>query len=285
MQPKNMKHIHFDTEKDFSLLPFLFNDELLLDCAPRWCMSLKKAGSMRFRWNEVNDNRKKLEQIVGREKSIVPLELIHSKIVYDVKKASDTFGKQGDGIITQNKNLVPSVTVADCMPIFLFDVRTKVFGVVHSGWKGTGIIEDAIFLAKKNYGATTETLCVALGPHIHSCCYLVTKERAQFFEKNFTSACIKKYEMQGSPLENWNTTGEELFTLSLKDANIFVLEKCGVPNSNIIVSDDCTCCDSHFGSFRRETLENTSCTNCVTTKDALIENQKFTVQAAFCLYP
>ncbi|MBR7064007.1 MAG: hypothetical protein IKI31_02505, partial [Treponema sp.] len=78
-----MKHIHLDTEKDFSLLPFLFNDELLLDSAPLWCMSLKKAGSMRFRWNEENDNRKKLEQIVGREKSIVPLELIHSKIVYD----------------------------------------------------------------------------------------------------------------------------------------------------------------------------------------------------------
>ena len=36
------------------------------------------------------------------------------------------------------------------MPLYLYDPVTGVFGIVHSGWKGTGIVVDAIELAKNN---------------------------------------------------------------------------------------------------------------------------------------
>ena len=52
-------------------------------------------------------------------------------------------------MITKNPSLMPVVTVADCMPLYLYDSVSGVFGVVHSGWKGTGIIGEALNLAKK----------------------------------------------------------------------------------------------------------------------------------------
>src|SRR5574344_1113640 len=71
----------------------------------KWGMTLLSAGSMRFRWNENNSNRTFLLNEIAAEnnkKDIVPIELIHSRIVYDVKNISDTFEKTGDGIITSN---------------------------------------------------------------------------------------------------------------------------------------------------------------------------------------
>ena len=114
---------------------------------PLWGMTMKAAGSMRFRWNETNPNRDQfLAELCalfggaekGGQKKAVPLELIHSKIVYEAREACDTLNKQGDGIVTQNPSLVPVVTAADCVPLYFYDAGTGAFGAAHSGWKGTG---------------------------------------------------------------------------------------------------------------------------------------------------
>ena len=80
-------------------------------------------------------------------KTVSQVQLDHTKIVFDVEKQSDTNEKTGDGIITQNRGLLTVVTVADCVPVFLFDSESGFFGVVHSGWKGTGIVKNAVQLA------------------------------------------------------------------------------------------------------------------------------------------
>ena len=93
--------------------------------APVAGMTLRAAGTMRFRWNETNPTRQLLLQKIRGSREIVPVELIHSHIVYDVHNASDTHNLQGDGIITRNRNLLPVVTVADCMPVFVYDTKQK----------------------------------------------------------------------------------------------------------------------------------------------------------------
>lgn len=264
---------------------------------PVCAMTLRAAGSMRFRWAEKNPVRDKMfSQICGDfaefadltnftvcvgTKTPVPVQLDHTHIVYDVKNAGDTYQKIGDGIITTNRELVPTITVADCVPIFLFDPVTGVFGIVHSGWKGTGIIADAIELARENYGARACDFRVIIGPHIHDCCYIVDDKRAKWFSENFTPECVRPLE--NGTLVDWkfgdddNTLGKlydcntwpvKLYRLSLARANLAVLEKAGVPFQNINVYDDCTCCDTQFGSNRRETKENG-------------RPDLFTVQAAF----
>lgn len=243
--------------------------------APIAGMTLRTAGSMRFRWNETNPVRNQMLSDLSSSRTFVPVELIHSHIVYDVKKPEDTFKLQGDGIITANHNLIPTVTVADCMPLYMWDSVSQVFGIVHSGWKGTGIIADAIELAAKEYGSKPQDFCVILGPHIQDCCYIVNQERADFFAQNFGADCVRPLEEggkcycggRGFPIA-WNNGGGQLYRLSLKKANLFALEKAGIKAENINVIDECTCCNEKFGSNRRETVLNGL-------------PDKFTVQAAF----
>lgn len=236
-----------------------------LEQGPICGMTTIKDGTMRFRWNETNSNRNAVFQKIcsannWQNHSVCPVELIHSKIVYDVKDINDTKNLQGDGIITINRNIIPTVTVADCVPIYLYNPEKKVFGIVHSGWKGTGIIQNAIELCNKNYGTKTQDFCIVIGPHIRDCCYIVNQERADYFSTNFTPDCIKPLEQggqcycggKGLPVV-WNNGGGQLYRLSLLKANLAVLEKLGIKKENIQVIDQCTCCNQELGSNRRET--------------------------------
>lgn len=264
---------------DFITFPFIRNG-ITLDNkdAPVCGLTVLSCGSMRFRWNEENILRQtKLTEIsqLFDGKTFVPVELNHTKIVYDVKNSDDTKGFVGDGIITLNRNLIPTVTVADCVPIYFFDPITRVFGIVHSGWKGTGIIKEALELAHKNYNAQPQNFCVAIGPHIHECCYIVDSVRAKYFSDNFGTECLKPLEQNVHV--DWkfsqSCTEKKLYRLSLAKANLFILQKLGIPKENIFIHEDCTCCskNSFYGSNRRETLE-TGKSDC------------FTAQAAFIVY-
>lgn len=261
-----------DAEKKFVTEKFYRNGMAIEGAV--WGMTLKALGSMRFRWAEHNQNRVDvLEHIAGAfgNKCIVPVELDHTKIVYPIQSEKDTDQKIGDGLITVNSELMPVVTVADCMPIFLFEQETGFFGVVHSGWKGTGIVSEAVNLAVKHYGAKVQNISVALGPHIHDCCYVVNKQRALWFTENFTPDCVTPVK-EGEPLcrgaaSNWDSGAGPLYRLSLLKANLSVLEKAGIRDENIVVADNCTCCNEIFGSNRRETSLGDT----------------FTVQAAFTI--
>lgn len=267
---------------------------------PLWGMTLKAAGSMRFRWNETNPNRDQfLAELCARfggaekggQKQAVPLELIHSKIVFDVKEAGDIFQRQGDGIVTQNPSLVPVVTAADCVPLYFYDAGTGAFGAAHSGWKGTGIAAEVVALMKKNYGSDPRDILAAIGPHIHDCCYLVDKERAKYFSDNFGSDCVQKLSQAqdggvqeaGGP----GLFGQEknsfqaqdsggLYRLSLLRANLNVLAAAGALEENIVAAKNCTACEERFGSFRREAAA-------LADRPGLDKSRLFTTQAAFVI--
>ena len=228
----------------FLQVPFFFGSQPIVSpTAPRWGMTLCAAGSLRFRWNEQNEKRVLLsEMFPGKE--IAPIELIHSKIVVEAECAADTKNIQADGIISKNRNIVPTVTVADCVPIFLFDTVSGAFGIFHSGWKGTGIVAEGVKLMGERFGTKPKNVAAAIGPHIGSCCYAVDEERAGFFKAHFGEKSV--------------VMRAEKPMLSLTEANLFVLKNAGIQDENIVVSTDCTCCTKSasgkpiFGSFRRE---------------------------------
>lgn len=256
------------SEKNYAVSRFARNGKTAQEPAV-WGMTVRAAGSMRFRWNEENPAREKLLSEIAFPRAAVSVQLDHTKIVYLIEEKNEIFQKIGDGIITHNKNLMPVVTVADCMPIYFSDNETGFFGVVHSGWKGTGIAAEAINLAEKKYGARRENIAVALGAHIRNCCYIVNKERADYFSRNFTAECVEPLKDGELPLEGaasgWNSGSGQLFRLSLEKANLAVLEKAGIRDENIVIAKNCTCHNSLFGSNRRETSIG----------------KTFTVQAAF----
>lgn len=271
-----------------ALIPFCHNGRLLEDGAPLWGMTLLASGSMRFRWNETNSNRDAVLKLIFGTRQPVPVELIHSKTVYDVVSASDTELKTGDGILTADRNLVPVITVADCMPLFIYDVKKGITGAFHSGWRGTGIVGEGIRMAVERYGSDSADICAAIGPHIRDCCYIIEESRAAWFSENFTPECV--VPLEDGILENGNALDvltvknffsqgkEKLFRLSLEKANLSVLSKCGIKDENIIIAGDCTCSSSVFGSFRRQAAFNE---NLPTTEE---KSRGFTVQAAFVMW-
>lgn len=273
-----MKIVKLDNSisKKYALFPF-FKNGRPVESGQKWGMTLKSSGSMRFRWNEENSLRKEtLLEIAALERESLPprniasIELIHSKDVLVIENENDSWKKCADGIITNNSDLMPVVTVADCVPLYFFDSKNNAFGIVHSGWKGTGIAENAINLMKERFSTSTDNLCVAIGAHIHKCCYIVNQERANFFMNTFSANCvspIKDNEKRTSKI-NWNYGEGAAFRLSLLEANLFLLSKCGVKDENIAVLDECTCCNTNFGSNRRQNANG---------------EPSFTVQAAFVL--
>ncbi|MCQ2589526.1 MAG: polyphenol oxidase family protein [Treponema sp.] len=266
-----------DCTQNYAVFPFM-KDGKPLENAPVCGLTLKKAGSMRFRWNETNTHRDNTLKAIaekvsgGKNIQIAPVELIHSQIVYKAESEKDVHLLQGDGIISSQKNFMPVVTVADCMPLYIYDTKTGAYGIVHSGWKGTGIVANAIKQMESEYGTQVQDVCVILGPHIRNCCYIVNEERARYFTETFTKECVGQLEEGGKCYcggrglkIDWDNGQGQLYRLSLEKANLAVLEKIGVPSENITICQDCTCCNLVFGSNRRETAEG----------------ETFTVQAAW----
>ena len=126
---------------------------------------------------------------------------------------------------------------------------------------------------KKRWGAESSSVCAAIGAHIHDCCYIVGEERAAYFMQEFGEECCALTGAEetlcagaAAAVSGWNTGSGRVYRLSLEKANLSVLERCGILPENIVILDECTCCNTFFGSNRRETAGG---------------NASFTVQAAF----
>ncbi len=214
-------------------------------------MSLRGAGTMGASYQTSHPNRLRFfkNHNVPADR-VVGLKQIHSKRVWTAEEAKDpaarnallsnsagvsAFPPEGDGLVAAGEESVLSVTVADCLPVFLYHFSGSPYGVVHSGWKGTGIAAEAVRRMRTLYGAAPEELRAVVGPGIGPCCYAVNKERADFFKKSWGEETVSK---------------RERWYIDLKKANCVILEESGV--NDITVFDSCTCCHTGFGSYRRE---------------------------------
>lgn len=148
-----------------------------------------------------------------------------------------------DGLATADAGLALSVTVADCMPVLLFDSRTKAIALLHSGWKGTGIVSRALELMAECWGTRPADVAAALGPCIGPCCYDVDEERAAVFEARFGADAAAA---GGAAVRRSGGRAH----LDLRWANIGILARAGVPDATLC--DACTYEDIRLGSFRRE---------------------------------
>ncbi|MEM5948523.1 polyphenol oxidase family protein [Spirochaetia bacterium 38H-sp] len=154
---------------------------------------------------------------------------VHGKEIVDASSFFPGREPSADGLFCTDASLVCGVTVADCMPVWIFREDGTAWGIVHSGWKGTGIagiLADSLGDGKK---------VAVLGPSIRSCCYEVDTERAWSFAADFGEEAVVERE--------------DGFYLDLAAANRSLLEERGL---TVYTVDACTCCDMRFGSYRRE---------------------------------
>jgi len=147
--------------------------------------------------------------------------------------AADT---AADGMIAGDAEDVLCVTVADCLPVFLIPRDGRLPALLHSGWRGTGIVADALACLGRRYSRCPGTYHAIVGPGIGPCCYDVPAERALRFRERFGPETAEASGARGR--------------IDLRAANMALLGDAGV--AGITVYDDCTACSPALLSFRAE---------------------------------
>ena len=200
-------------------------------------MTRLAAGSVGPSYDTGNKNRlAALEQLGLESERVRFVTQRHTRDVIPPEAWSACPQTEGDGLIAVEASDCIAVTAADCMPVFLHDEQRGIRALLHSGWKGTGIVLEALRMMEDRYGSRPSDVTAVIGPSIGSCCYNVDRGRAEQFSLEWGGAASVR-------------RGEEYF-LSLKDANMLALERAGV--RRIVDAWQCTSCGGNFGSFRRE---------------------------------
>jgi hypothetical protein len=184
----------------------------------------------------VERNRRRFFTQVGISEHdlAVPLQC-HSNSVLKV----DTPGeyKECDALITNTTHVALVVTVADCVPILLFDPINKAIGAIHAGWRGTIglIVKRAVEKMKAEFRTDAAQMFAYIGPSAGVCCYEVGREVAVMFGNKVVPYDKKK------------------IFIDLKKENTHQLLQQGVLGNNIEVSTSCTICEKGlFHSYRRD---------------------------------
>jgi len=207
-------------------------------------ISLHQSGHMSFPLRgELPDRERYFESLGLSQERIFALVQTHSRIVVNVT-ADDPHEYaeiKADGLVTSLPGAILSVTVADCLPILVWSDASPVFCLLHSGWKGTGIVRDAVGMLESLYSTGPGDIHACIGPGIGACCYAVPEERYEQFRNVFGVGCVKRRDNE--------------FFLDLKAANIRLLDEAGAASCDVVT--DCTCCGPFppglkLGSYRRD---------------------------------
>ena len=143
-----------------------------------------------------------------------------------------------DGVFTDEKDIVCSIQVADCMPIYFAHSSKNVYGLVHAGWRGLvyGILESTSQLIFKN-GYKLHDFEVFIGPSIQKCCFEVRDD----IVGNFKIGCVSPIQENGK------------YNVDLQYQACREMIQMGFKKNQIKVSTECTYCSQEkYHSFRRD---------------------------------
>lgn len=151
---------------------------------------------------------------------------------------------ESDAIITNQRNILIGILVADCFPVILYDHRKRVSGVIHLGWRGVaaGLLGRTIKAMGEVFGSQASDLKVAVGPGIAAHSYEVDRPvRDQFRQGTDQWGRIAKETSLG----HWQ--------LDLQKSILLQLDEVGVDRPAVDVVKECTCCHKEtFFSHRRD---------------------------------
>ena len=151
---------------------------------------------------------------------------------------------ESDALITNQRNILVGILVADCFPVILYDPQRHVVGVVHLGWRGTatGLLGRTVNAMREIFGCQPGDLCAAVGPGIAAHSYEVDRPVRDAFR-------------QGT--DQWGRIAREVslghWQLDLQASILLQLEGVGVASTAVDLVRECTCCHKEtFFSYRRD---------------------------------
>ena len=208
-------------------------------------ISEKKDGSTKFSGDKKDEIVRKTREIfikkIGVDPSdVVSASLVHgARIVWAGRKDRGKAVSGADGLLTKEKDIFLSVTIADCLPVFLFDKKGKVVGLIHAGWRGISqhILRKAV---REMQDGPRNNIIARIGPGI----------------------CPRHFEIKEDALKKLSDYSECVIRergrifFDLKRAARNDLKDAGIAESNINTDKECTFClrDKYF-SLRREKEE------------------------------
>ena len=194
------------------------------------------------------NNIKKNLNLVSRKmkvksKNLILMHQTHSNKVFEIKKNDFKRKIYADAMLTRNKGLALGVVTADCVPILLYDKKSKFIGCIHAGWKGaiSNIIKNTI--SRINKIEPNSKIYASIGPCIGKKNYEVDND---FFNKFILkSPKNKKYFTKKSKTK-------KLFNLRLFVADKLAEQKVRFDHVNYDTFDE----KNKFFSYRRSKILN-----------------------------
>ncbi|MDD5606387.1 MAG: polyphenol oxidase family protein [Candidatus Pacebacteria bacterium] len=171
-------------------------------------ISSKKDGNMR-----ILANQKRFAKKLGFQYLKTNEQVHKDKIVKVNLKSKRT---KADGLFTNDKRIALGITVADCLPVFIYN--NQEFALIHCGWRGLSL--NILNKIKINNSK------VLIGPGILKCHFKVKKDVQEIF-----SSKINHIDLQA--------IAEKQLILS------------GVKKKNIKKVRECTFCSNKYFSYRR----------------------------------
>jgi len=167
----------------------------------------------------------------------VILNQTHGDKIVVIDHQTPAITQIGDGLITNIPGRALSIKTADCFPLFLYDPKQQVIGLIHVGWLGAnqGIHTKAIKILKSKFKSDPKDIIVQLGPGICSSCYTFTRKPTQ-------SWGLHTYERKN------------VWHVNLKGFIKFGLTQAGIESEKITDMNICTYEDRRFPSHRRSRI-------------------------------
>ncbi|NOS85736.1 MAG: peptidoglycan editing factor PgeF [Ignavibacteria bacterium] len=186
----------------------------------------------------ISKNRARFFGSLGiAEASLVHANQVHSDGVSIVTKPG--LYPNTDALITSQKGLNLVISIADCMPVMIYDKTNGVIANIHSGWRGTqkNIVGKTISIMKTDLHSKPAELIVFMGPAISKPNFEVDKDVAEMFPAEYVSQKPKS---------------ESKFIVDTGRVVYESLLLAGVPANNIEQYPECTFDNAHLHSYRRD---------------------------------
>lgn len=132
----------------------------------------------------VAENHARFASAVGYSPTaLYEVSQVHGRAVHRVDPACAPAAfraREGDALLTTQRDFAVGVRVADCVPILIAHPRSGAVAAVHAGWRGVvaRILEASIEALCEDTGALTAELLIAIGPHIGPLAFEVSQDVA-----------------------------------------------------------------------------------------------------------
>lgn len=135
---------------------------------------------------------------------------------------------EGDAAVTDLRNRMLVIQVADCQAILLYDPVRHVIGNVHSGWRGStlNIVGETIGMMVSHFSSAPEDILAGVSPSLGPCCAEFVNYRDEIPSRFW------KYRDNGDLFDFWAISHDQLCGAGVREENIHISRICTKCNTD-----------------------------------------------------